>query len=193
MSAEDEWMFDKSMGLLDATTPLVRRTTPEEYKAATGFNNVAEILSPKAESLKVDISALRKLQKELWPTPHGSGNGIKVKAKRLLTVIEVKIVLDCIEQNKLLTSMFSANMFGGYGMDIYEHENYPGTGPEFLFRITEYDLPKELNSKFNKASGGTGSIDAWNIFSKYTHSDQNIEWLKMYKMELPHDRSHYDY
>lgn len=180
MSAEDEWEFDKSMGLLDAS--------PEEYKTATGFNSAAEILNHKAEA-----SALRELQKELWPTPHGSGNGIKIKAKRPLTASEVKTIFNAIEQEKLLTEMFSANMFGGYGMDVYEHESYPGTGPVFLLRITEYDLPKELNSQLGKPSGGSGSTDAWNLFSKYTHSAQNKEWLQMYKLPAPQERYHYDY
>lgn len=180
MSAEDEWQLDKSMALLDAS--------PEEYKAATGFNSAAEILNHKAEG-----SALRELQKELWPTPVGSGNTIKIKAKRPLTADEVKIILKTIKQEKLLTEMFSANMFGGYGMDVYEHESYPGTGPVFLLRITEYDLPKEMNSQLGKPSGGCGSTDAWELFSQYTHSKQNREWLKMYNYPAPQERYHYDY
>lgn len=140
-----------------------------------------------------ELSALKELNKSLFPTPQGGGNGIKLKAVRKLTAKEVQVIFEVIEHCNLLTSMFSANMFGGYGINVYDHESYPGTGPTHLLTITEFDLPPEMNAKDGQAAMGSGSEDAWNLFSKYTHSDQNRAWLKMYKMSEPQERYYYDY
>lgn len=137
------------------------------------------------------LDFLRELNKDLWDNP--ARKDLKVQARRILTAQEIDLIFQTIEAHNLMTDMFSANMFGGYGMDVYQHEPYPGTGPQFIFRMTEYELPPEMNAKFGKASGGSGSNDAWKLFSKYTHSQQNKEWLAMYKMEAPKYRSYYDY
>lgn len=38
-----------------------------------------------------------------------------------------------------------------------------------------------------------GRDDAWELFSKYTHSEKNREWLKQYGLRPSRERSSYDY
>ncbi|HVI42708.1 MAG TPA: hypothetical protein VM577_18925 [Anaerovoracaceae bacterium] len=123
---------------------------------------------------------LRELQKDL-------------SAKfRQLSVAEVTMVLQAVEQNNLLTNMYSSHMFGGYGIEIFEQEPYPGTGPQLLLRFNEDHLPKDLCDGKRRCQG-CGKEDAWELFSKYTHADKNKKWLAMYKMPAPREQSYYDY
>jgi len=125
---------------------------------------------------------------------------LKLEALRPLTFLEFKRVCELIEARGLVTRMFSASMFGAYGMDIYEHEPFPGTGPVFLLRLVEDNHPDphplEIADGYRKhvrQGGGTGRDDAWESFSRFTHSEQNREWLKSYHMDPPRERGHYDY
>jgi len=121
--------------------------------------------------------------------------------REMLTHEELERVLNLVQECKLLTSMFSSNMFGGYGMKVYEHEPFPGTGPVLLLAIAEDHLPPP--TRLERAAGGArkpkkkvpgcGRDDAWELFSPITHSDQNREWLKGYKMDPPRERGYYDY
>ena len=158
-----------------------------------------------------DIAWLKKLQEDLWPPeppppPRARGNpyaGMKIEldAKRTLTKKEFERVLGCIKKHKLVANMFSTSMFGGYGMKLYEHEPYPGTGAQFLVTIIEGHLP--VPTRYDRIAGnvkekpkkhpGCGREDAWKVFSKYTHTKQNRAWLKQYGLPEPHDQSYYDY
>jgi len=145
---------------------------------------------------------LEDLEEDLWPKEHVKKPGMRIKltAKRPLTFLEFKRVQELIESYGLLTSFFCTSMFGGYGMDVLEHELFPGTGPRHLLRLVEDNLPdphrllvsEEGYDKHVKRPG-EGRDDAWEAFSKYTHTEHNIAWLKAYKMELPRSRTHYDY
>jgi len=142
-----------------------------------------------------DIAWLRILHEELWvkkPSP---------RAAPTLTKEEFERVLNCIEKYKLVAEMVSTHMFGGYGMQLYEHELYPGTGPQLLVLISEDNLP--VPTRYDRILGtaqeppkrkpGSGRDDAWEIFSRYTHSEQNRKWLKEYKLHRSEERVHYDY
>lgn len=142
-----------------------------------------------------DLEWLRQLDRELWPESRGSG------ANRTLSKEELERVFACIEKYKLVAEMYSIRMFGGYGMQLYEQEPYPGTGAQFITAITEDHLP--VPTRYDHIAGnvkekplrrpGCGRDDAWEIFSKYTHSDVNRAWLKKYRLETPRERSYYDY
>lgn len=122
-------------------------------------------------------------------------------AKRILTYEERDRIFATVESCNLLTSMFSKGMFGGFGISIYEHPVYPGAPPTRLLWLTEDNLPPP--SRFDRVGGkqlkrtrpgpGCGFDDAWELFSKYTHSTRNHGWLVAYRMDLPQDRSYYDY
>lgn len=145
---------------------------------------------------------LKELHAELWPEQaKKKGPVIAIDALRPLTTLEFTRLSDLITTRGLVTSMFSSNMFGGYGMDVYEHEPFPGTGPVFLLRLVEDNHPdphplqisEEGYKKHIRRGGGVGRDDAWESFSRFTHSKQNREWLTQYRMESPFDRGHYDY
>ncbi len=141
-----------------------------------------------------DIEYLKTLSSGLYPDLESLAQKSRIQAQRELTAEEVERVFSIIEKHKLLTSMFCANKWmGGYGIEIFEHPHYPGTPPVSLLFITEYDLPKELNSQYKQPTGGKGSDDAWEMFSKFTHSQENIECLKRYGMRKSESRNHYDY
>lgn len=146
---------------------------------------------------------LTDLDEELWPKEakrEAKKQKIKLEASRALQWTEFQKVLTLVEERRLLTSMFCTSMFGGYGMDVYEHEPFPGAGPIHLLRLVEDNLPNphrlqvgEGYDKHIRKEPGVGRDDAWESFSKFTHSEMNAEWLKSYKMDPPRHRSSYDY
>lgn len=161
-----------------------------------------------------DIEWLRKLQNDLWPSKpkperslfnrrsDGDDITIKLEAKRTLTKEEFERVLGSIEKHKLIAEMFSTSMFGGYGMKLYDHELYPGTGAQFLVSLIEDHLP--VATRYDHISGnlpeepkrrgqGCGREDAWKVFSKFTHAEQNVEWLTKYRLQPSQYQSYYDY
>ncbi len=148
---------------------------------------------------------LQALNEELWPPltvdERRAGKGrIKLEASRTLQWTEFQQVLKLVDERRLLTSMFSSGMFGGYGMSVWEHELFPGSGPTPILRLVEDNLPdphrlqvREGYDKHVRKEPGVGRDDAWESFSKFTHSETNKEWLKSYRMDPPRERSHYDY
>lgn len=149
---------------------------------------------------------LQDLDKDLWPPPPEPEEfparkqiHIKLEATRRLKHLEFQRVLKIVEERHLLTNMFCSNMFGGYGMDVLEHEPFPGAGPIHLLRLVEDNVPDPHRLKVGNGykkhikQPGSGRDDAWEFFSKFTHSKQNAEWLKSYKMEPPRSRGSYDY
>lgn len=168
-----------------------------------------------------DRQWLKDLQDDLWPPqkeepddgsieaalrralPKKKRPVIVLEATRRLTHEELQRVCTLIENEKLLTSMFSKGMFGGHGMYVFEHEQFPGTGPEHLLTLTEDHLPDpslyqrldtlDAPPKKKEKHPGCGTDESWELFSKYTHSDENREWLKKYKMDPPRERGYYDY
>lgn len=115
---------------------------------------------------------------------------------RHLTYPEVARIQKVIEQENLLTSMIEDSLLGGYGMRIYERPVSPGVPPVLLFSFSERILPEytrwdRLMDKDPPAC--LGRDDAWEMFSKYTHSEQNRKWLEMCGMESPKPRDYYDY
>jgi hypothetical protein len=145
------------------------------------------------------------LNEALWPKSHTSTNPniryrISMEALRPLTTEELGRVEAIILERGLMTSMFSTSMFGGYGMDVYEHEPTPGIGPLHLLRLVEGHMPEPTPEqtavdpgRHQRPGGGVGRQDAWECFSKHTHSERNAGWLTSYKMRPPQSRSHYDY
>lgn len=148
---------------------------------------------------------LTDLNEALWPPltleEQRSGRSrIKLEANRTLQWTEFQQILKLVEDRRLLTQMFSSSMFGGYGISVFEHEPAPGVGPIHLLRLIEdhHPVPHRLEiregyDKHLRKYPGVGRDDAWESFSKFTHSETNKEWLKSYKMDLPRERSHYDY
>lgn len=139
------------------------------------------------------------IDKKLWPENYKSESPVAMTATRKLSSKEWDDIKYAIGDYELMTNMFCANMFGGYGMYIYDEPKFPGVTPAVILTLVEDNLP-EL-TRFEEMEGkvrtprlpGCGSDFAWEEFSQFTHSAQNIEWLKYFKLEPPKSRSHYDY
>jgi hypothetical protein len=149
----------------------------------------------------VERDWLKALQESLWPEDRKNASPVKLEAHRLLTDEERDRLFKDIETYSLVVEMFSSNMFGGYGIHVYAHELYPHTGPDFLLAITEDNLPPrnrfervtEDKPPARKKVPGSGQEEAWDLFSKYTHSERMKEWVKLYKLKPPREQSYYDY
>ncbi len=122
---------------------------------------------------------LQALHKRLWPAQG---------TQPVLSPMELTSVLSVVQDRSLLTNMFCSGMFGGYGMHILEHELFPGVGPVHLLSLDEKHLPGPCVKR-----PGEGRDDAWEVFSRFTHSERNVQWLKGYRMDLPRPRTSYDY
>lgn len=145
---------------------------------------------------------LKALHDDLWPKNHKPDSPVSIRALRRMTREEWDRVFKLIEDERLVCEMTSVNMFGGYGVRVYAHEPFPGTGPDYLLLVHEDHLPTptrfevlqdEAPQPRTKKVPGSGRDDAWELFSKYTHSAENRKFLKKYKLEDPRDRHYYDY
>jgi len=122
-----------------------------------------------------------------------------------LTHAELELVCTLIRRAKLVTVLFPHSPICGIGMHIYEQEVYPGTGPDLLVSIKDEHLPT-LNDrtwyehildqpKTPKRKKGAGEVEheAWDLFTTFTHSEQNREWLVGYGITMNFDKTYYDY
>ena len=150
------------------------------------------------------IAWLKELQGSLWPEDkRDQWQGVVwVDAYRELTKTEWAKVQEAIAEHKLVCEMFSASMFGAYGMSLYEHPAYPGLPAEHILRLVEGHLPGPTRqdalmgrheSRPARKTPGSGLDDAWEAFSAYTHSEVNRGWLARYGLREPKSRGSYDY
>jgi hypothetical protein len=144
---------------------------------------------------------LKELQESLWPETRKNNSPVKLEAHRQLKDEERDRVFKILDTHLLVVEMFSSNMFGGYGIAVYDHEPFPHAGPLHLLTLTEDNLPP-WRTRFERIEGkeslpkkvpGCGRDDAWELFSKYTHTPQMKEWIKQYKLNPPREQSYYDY
>jgi hypothetical protein len=145
-----------------------------------------------------DIEWLRALDADLWPPDH-KNEIVALKASRMITKQELDRVLGSVEEHRLVTEMVMTNMFGGYGMRVYDNPAAPGVPLVPVLLLIEGHLP--LNTRWSLLDGqpaatkvpGSGRDEAWTLFSRYTHSEQNQAWLKLFGLKPSRSRSHYDY
>lgn len=145
------------------------------------------------------IGELIKIQDRLWPKDYKSESPVALTATRKLTSDEWAHIKYAIGAHELMTNMFCANMFGGYGMNIYDEPRFVGFTPDIILTLVEDNLPEltrfeQLEGKTReKRTPGAGSDYAWEEFSQFTHCEQNLKWLKFFNLEPPKSRGHYDY
>jgi hypothetical protein len=145
---------------------------------------------------------MQDLEKELWPKSHKNGV-VSLKAYRFLTEGELEHLTSILESGSVVVEMICTNMFGGYGIRIYEHEPYPHVGPQFILCVIEDHLPLSDGRKARPGGHhklddedhvpGSGSTRAWEYFSKYTHTKSMKAMCEHYKLNKPEERSYYDY
>lgn len=149
-----------------------------------------------------DREWLKALNEKLWPPDHKNGV-VSLEASRQLSNNEYERVTRLLDEENLVLEFISTNMFGGYGLRIYDHEPFPGTGAQYLGTLIEGHLPakrtrfeRDVLKPGKKApdhTPGSGSQRAWDYFSKYTHTDKMKALCKQYKLEAPRGQGHYDY
>lgn len=148
---------------------------------------------------------LRDLDSEVWKeevsyvTSPRLRKVVSLVVSRPLTKQESGQVFACVKEEGLLTQMGSDSMFGGYCMSVFDHPPCYGVPPILAFRFSERILPPF--DRYDRLGGelppeknpGCGTDRAWELFSRYTHSEQNRKWLEYYGMEPPRERGYYDY
>lgn len=146
-----------------------------------------------------DLEWLKKLGTKLWPpeqcekgritTPHGAVQ-LKAEAKRRLKKKEWKRVQKAIARHELIVEMVGTNMFGGVGIQIYEHPCQPGMDHEHVLMLTQDHLPGKEEPG---PSLGACLREAWETFSELSDTEQNRTWLKQYGLKSPRPASSFDY
>lgn len=135
-----------------------------------------------------DSQWLRDLNLALWDSKALHG------VAREATQPEIDRIFRCVETYQLVAEMFCASMFGGCGLNLYD-------GQVKLLSISEFHLPyrrtllehlMDVPPVPDRVPGGCRD-DAWNLFSKYSHSSQNQAWLKALKLNPSQDRYRYNY
>jgi len=149
-----------------------------------------------------DREWLKALNEKLWPPGHKNGV-VSLEASRKLAPKEYERVTRILDEGNAILEFISTNMFGGYGVRFYDHEQFPGTGAEYLCCLIEGHLPA-AKTRFERdvlkpgeqapdRTPGSGSQRAWGYFSKYTHTDEMKALCKKYKLMEPKSQGYYDY
>ena len=112
------------------------------------------------------------------------------------------------EEWERLTKLFDEQLESGEGLvfqlgtkwgftlmlRVYEDAPVPDTPPEFLLFFDQKQIPPEYGT--TGPTGGGTEVSwhrAWEILTKWSHSDRNAQKLKFYGMEPPREQSYYDY
>ena len=79
-------------------------------------------------------------------------------------------------------------------LNVYEAGPFPEERPKHLLFFMQRQIP-EQHGTTEAAMGGANDSwrNAWNIMTKWSHSNSNREELKFYNMEEPEDDTHYMY
>lgn len=163
-----------------------------------------------------DRDWLKALHLELWPEPDRRTQGEKLRdrifpeartapvskePKEQLTKEELERVLNLVRGHKLVTNLFPYGPICGVGLNVFEHPGFPGLPPEKLLSIIDKNLPSP--SRLERAAGdvkpkkkripGTVPDEAYELFISLAGTEENLRWLREYKLELPREQVYYDY
>ncbi len=134
------------------------------------------------------------LHKSLWPDGHQNGV-VSLEAFRKLSDDERVLLESVLKGSNFFYEMFCTNMFGGYGVRIYEHAKEPFPGaviePQHLLTLIENHLFDKMEEEDRLS--GSGSSRGWDFFSQFTHTPEMKEFCRLYKRPLPRSRDSYDY
>lgn len=142
------------------------------------------------------IDWLSNLEARLWRalSPDRFCRSIYVPSELPMDVPEFEALMGVIEDERMVTVMTSGTFgLAGYGLHAYFHPEAPGLPPMHGILFNSDQLPLEFGRGDGSRMGQAHYDWVWALFSKYSHSSQNIAWLKLYGMPLPKGRSYYDY
>jgi len=149
-----------------------------------------------------DLAWLQEFETRIWPQEGQSGGLFwdvpTITADELIRICEI------IRRAELVVVLWTYGPLGGIGMSLYAHEAFPGTGPEEVFRIKDKHIPQPSRTwherlldapavEVEKRSAGCIRQDVWELFSRYSHTERNREWLKRYGLKMRFERTYYDY
>lgn len=77
--------------------------------------------------------------------------------------------------------------FGRIGIAFYSNEIFPGDESECLFILSENHLDEKDCPWINEPTKGNVHKKTWELFSKYTHSENNKNRLKFSNLPAPKD------
>jgi hypothetical protein len=138
---------------------------------------------------------LKSLESRLWRAcaPDRFGRICYVPSDLPMDIPEFEALMELIEEEQMVTTMTSGTFgLGGYGVHASFHPEVPGLPPVHGILFNSDQLPIEFGESGSR-KGGAYYDWVWELFSKFTHSEQNRRWLEMYKMDPPYGREHYDY
>lgn len=117
---------------------------------------------------------------EVWvPSEEGV---VSLEPARGLTEEEWSEILRRTQEDPLVVEMIMTSMFGGVGVRLYSHPEFPGLPPSFLFTVTERMLPGQ---SLKAPSGGAASREAYQVFYDLASTAKNKAWVKDYKLRAP--------
>ena len=150
-----------------------------------------------------DLTWLQEFSERIWPEIGRSTRGYFWDVEPI-THEELIKLCEVIERNDFVVHLWTYGPLGGIGMSLIQHEVYPGTGPEEVFRIKDEHIPEGSRTWHERLLGvsekkvesrGQGCIrqDVWELFSQFSHTKQNRQWLTKYKLKMHFEPGHYDY
>jgi len=102
--------------------------------------------------------------------------------------------------------LFSSGWICGVGMNVYEHPRAEGKKPSLVLSLIEDHLPplvrrtwyEHLLEEPSKAQDESEkkaecSPEAWVYFTQFSHTPENREWLKRYRMPMGFEKFRYNY
>ncbi len=142
-----------------------------------------------------DLVWLSWLDDDVWldhPAEGYNRNGWS-EVHRGFTKNEKERVLRIIQERKLIVQVGSGTYgLSGYSVCLRSHPEYPSLPVTYLVHFTDEHW-FGLTHKRDYDKRGERFDEFWTIFSAFSHSEQNKEWLKQYGLDAPRERSYYDY
>jgi hypothetical protein len=169
-------------------------------------------MDPKLEGVTTEVwngpwePWLKNLNDAIWgrtAPSKGFPKGMGVESRRLTDDEWNTVKMILAGQRDLIYDLTNACM--GFGCGMYIGRMVPSTFPgvphsvEWIAFITKNHLPLSVCELRSPTEHGadckdrTFFEDGWRAFSPYTHSEANTKNLKVYGLEAPKSKDHYEY
>lgn len=107
---------------------------------------------------------------------------------------EVFDILDTAKYYNMPMTIYGVGFsFGQIGIRIFENEQFPGIKPDCLFILSENHLKVEDFRWVKRPTLGAVHDEAWELFSQFTHSEDNLKRLDFSGIERPREKSYWNY
>ena len=117
---------------------------------------------------------------------------LAIPEKKRYSMEEFERLKKFLEENKKYFIFEPYGGMWGFALNIYRHPPYPGTNPIEITRVSGNKIPEELRIEEGKAPGRKLD-DGMCELTPFSHTVENNVFLKKYRLEEPHNLSHYEY